>query len=275
MDPNLWNVRMTMRVLTYYEAQCMFYFNLYSMNNDEEIWYLWTIPADISKEGIHILIEFEPIEQQNIPITHDMNTTSLFEHITAVTQMISDEPSMWYSDVNNDDDEVDGSDGDEAISSQSESDDDNEPGEGEFQTPINPVNPVNPLDMRFVDKVQAVSAVRKYSVSVGREYRVLKMCRENGSRTDAYVPEIYLRQTYIKTYQANFHPVLSEYFWRDVPFNLTFYPPNIKKERGRKQGKRFQGEMDYRNLDSPPRCGRCRMPGHNRKNYNNPGPSNV
>ncbi|KAI5680585.1 hypothetical protein M9H77_01812 [Catharanthus roseus] len=77
------------------------------------------------------------------------------------------------------------------------------------------------------------------------------LCRENGSRTDAYVTEIYSRQTYRKTYQANFYPVLSENFWRDVPFNLTFYPPNMKKERGRKQGKRFQGEMDYRNLDSP------------------------
>ncbi|KAI5672556.1 hypothetical protein M9H77_12920 [Catharanthus roseus] len=96
MDPNLWNVRITMRVPTYYKAHRMFYFNLYSMNNDEEMQYLWTIPADISNEGIHILVEFEPIEQQNIPITHDMNTTSLPEHITAVTQMVSDEPSMLY-----------------------------------------------------------------------------------------------------------------------------------------------------------------------------------
>ncbi|KAI5678028.1 hypothetical protein M9H77_08978 [Catharanthus roseus] len=104
---------------------------------------------------------------------------------------------------------------------------------------------------------------------------VLAVCRENGSITDTYVPEIYSRQTYRRTYQANFHPVLSENIWRDVPFNLTFYPPNMKKERGRKHGKRFQGEMDYRNPDSPPRCDRCRMPGHSRKNFNNPGPSNV
>ncbi|KAI5659173.1 hypothetical protein M9H77_27966 [Catharanthus roseus] len=86
------------------------------------------------------------------------------------------------------------------------------------------------LGMRFVDKVQTVSAVRKYSVSVGREYRILKMCRKNGLRTDNYVPEIYSRQTYKRTYQANFHPILSENFWRDVPFNLTFYPPSMKKE---------------------------------------------
>ncbi|KAI5661802.1 hypothetical protein M9H77_21125 [Catharanthus roseus] len=95
------------------------------------------------------------------------------------------------------------------------------------------------LGIRFIDKVQAVSGVHKYSISVGREYQVLKMCRENGPRIDTYVPEIYLRQTYRRTYQANFHPVLSENFWRDVLFNLTFYPPNMKKELGRKQGKQF------------------------------------
>ncbi|KAI5667443.1 hypothetical protein M9H77_17296 [Catharanthus roseus] len=61
---------------------------------------------------------------------------------------------------------------------------------------------------------------------------VLAMCRENRSRTDTYVPKIYSRQTYKRTYQTNFHPILSENFWRDV--NLTFYPPNMKKERDRK-----------------------------------------
>ncbi|KAI5659644.1 hypothetical protein M9H77_28437 [Catharanthus roseus] len=139
-----------MRVPTYYEALRMFYFNLYSMNNDEEMRYLWTIPADISKEGIHILVEFEPIEKQNIPITHDMNTSFLTEHITAVTQMVSDELSILYSAANNDDNEVDGSDGDEAVSNQSESDDDNEQEEGDFQTPINPVNPVNSINENTV-----------------------------------------------------------------------------------------------------------------------------
>ncbi|KAI5677667.1 hypothetical protein M9H77_08617 [Catharanthus roseus] len=173
-----------------------------------------------------------------------MSTTSLPEHITGITQMVSDEPSMLYSVVNKDDDEVDRSDGDDAVSSQSESDDDNEPEEGEFQTPINHVNPVNPviektvqqwessqwfsnarydctqsgafldialgspvddtiesgtvrlldwndsmtdiqLGMRLVDKVQAVSAVRKYSVSVGRAYRVMK------SKIDTWTARCY------------------------------------------------------------------------------------
>ncbi|KAI5672167.1 hypothetical protein M9H77_12531 [Catharanthus roseus] len=77
--------------------------------------------------------------------------------------MVSDESSMLYSTVNNDDDEVDGSDGDDAVS------------KGDFQTPLNLINPVNP----------AVSAVRKYSISVGREYRVLK------SKIDTWTAKCY------------------------------------------------------------------------------------
>ncbi|KAI5657237.1 hypothetical protein M9H77_26030 [Catharanthus roseus] len=196
-----------MRVPSYYEMHHMFYFNLYRMNNDEEMRYLGTIPPYLAKEGLHILVEFEHIQQQNIPNTHNRNTTTLPEHITAVTQMVSDELFMLYSTVNNDDDEVDGSNGDDTVSSQFESNDDNDLEEGEFQTPLNPVNPVNPvtenivqqwessqrafldmgsgspiddlvesgivrlldwndsmtdilLGMRFIDKVQAISAIR-------------------------------------------------------------------------------------------------------------------
>ncbi|KAI5659201.1 hypothetical protein M9H77_27994 [Catharanthus roseus] len=131
MDSNLWNVRMTMRMPSYYEVHRMFYFNLYSMNNDQEMRYLWTISPQLAKEGIHILVEFDHIQRQNIPIPHDTNTTTLPEYITAVTQIVSDEPSMLYNTVNNDDDEVDESDGDDAVPSQSKSDDDNNPEEGE------------------------------------------------------------------------------------------------------------------------------------------------
>ncbi|KAI5648517.1 hypothetical protein M9H77_34522 [Catharanthus roseus] len=98
----------------------------------------------------------------------------------------------------------------------------------------------------------------------------LAVCRKNGTRADTYMPNIYSRETYRRTYQSHFHPVGLEKFWRDAPYNLTFHPPNMNNERGRKQGTRFRGEMDYRNLDSPPRCDRCRMPGHNIKNCNNP-----
>ncbi|KAI5648551.1 hypothetical protein M9H77_34556 [Catharanthus roseus] len=112
---------MTMRVPSYYEVHRMFYFNLYSMNNDEEMRYLWTIPPHRAKGGIHILVEFEQIQQYSIPITQDINTTNMTEHITAVDQ----------------------SDGDDTVSSHSESNDDNDSEEGELQTPINPVNPIN------------------------------------------------------------------------------------------------------------------------------------
>ncbi|KAI5655086.1 hypothetical protein M9H77_32273 [Catharanthus roseus] len=152
-----------------------------------------------------------------------MRVPSYYE-VHPVTQMVSDELSMLYTTVNNDDDEVDESDGDDADSSQSESDDDNDLEEGDCE---------------------------KWQTYTLPYLHVLAVCRKNGSRADTYVPEIYSRQTYRRTYQVNFHPVLSENFWRDVPFNLTFYPPNMKKERGTKQDKRFKGKMDYRNPDSP------------------------
>ncbi|KAI5672916.1 hypothetical protein M9H77_13280 [Catharanthus roseus] len=108
------------------------------MNNDEEMRYLWTIPFHHAKEGIHILVEFEQIQQHSIPITQDINTTNMTEYITTITHMISDELSMLYTTVNDDDDEVDQSDRDDAVSRQSESDDDNDPEEGELQTSVKP-----------------------------------------------------------------------------------------------------------------------------------------
>ncbi|KAI5664697.1 hypothetical protein M9H77_24020 [Catharanthus roseus] len=167
------------------------------------------------------------------------------------------------------------------------------------------------LGMRFVDKVQAVSAVLRLihgpqdvTITVTiitvheitrfvKEHTCLVQIEQNKHRNlsskfismsishlvanDPEIPVSNIIQEVQVLFQtgSNFHPVLSENFWRDVPFNLTFYPPNMKKERGRKQGKQFQGEMDYRNPNSPLRCGRCRMPGHNRKNCNNHGPGNV
>ncbi|KAI5672073.1 hypothetical protein M9H77_12437 [Catharanthus roseus] len=41
------------------------------------------------------------------------------------------------------------------------------------------------LGMRFIDKVQAISAVRKYSISMGREYQVLK------SKIDTWTARCY------------------------------------------------------------------------------------
>ncbi|KAI5661743.1 hypothetical protein M9H77_21066 [Catharanthus roseus] len=96
-------------------------------------------------------------------ISHnELKYNNMTEHITAVTQMVSNEPSMLYTTINNDDDEVDKSDGDDAISSQSELDYDNDP-EGELQTPLNPVNPVNSVTENIVpqwESSQWFSSVR-------------------------------------------------------------------------------------------------------------------
>ncbi|KAI5673388.1 hypothetical protein M9H77_13752 [Catharanthus roseus] len=79
-------------------------------------------------------------------------------------------------------------------------------------------------------------------------YNQREVCRESGTRPDAYVPYIYSRETYRRTYQSNFYSIGYEEFWRDAPYNLTFYPPNMNNQQGRKQDTRFCGEMDYRNL---------------------------
>ncbi|KAI5662522.1 hypothetical protein M9H77_21845 [Catharanthus roseus] len=85
----------------------------------------------------------------------------------------------------------------------------------------------------------------------------LAICKDNGTRPNACVLDIHSRETYKRIYQSNFYPVGYEDFWRDAPYNLTFYPPIMNNQWGRKHGTRFRGEMDYRNPDSPSRCSRC------------------
>ncbi|KAI5657780.1 hypothetical protein M9H77_26573 [Catharanthus roseus] len=139
MDPNLLNVRMTMKMHSYYESHHMFYFNLFNMNNDNEMRYLWTIAPDLAKEGIHILVEFIQIQHQTISSTQAINTTNMTEYVTTITQMFSHEPSMLYTIVTDDDAESDYSDEDYVASSQYESNDNNDVEEEELQTPVIPV----------------------------------------------------------------------------------------------------------------------------------------
>ncbi|KAI5661291.1 hypothetical protein M9H77_20614 [Catharanthus roseus] len=152
MDPNLWNVRMTMRVPSYYKVHRMFSCNLYSMNNDEKMRYLWTIQLHLAKEGTHILVEFRAYPATKYSKYTRQKYNNFARTYYSATQMVSDEPSMLYSTINNDDDEVDGSDEDDAVSGQSESDDDNNLEEEEFQSPLNPVNPVNPVIENIVQQ---------------------------------------------------------------------------------------------------------------------------
>ncbi|KAI5682494.1 hypothetical protein M9H77_03722 [Catharanthus roseus] len=111
---------MTMRVPLFYEEHHMFYFTLYSMNNDNKMRYLWTIVPNLAKEGIQVLVQFIPIRPQTVSITHDTNTINMTEHVIAITQIVSDEPSMLYPIVDEDDDENDHSDEDYVVSSESE-----------------------------------------------------------------------------------------------------------------------------------------------------------
>ncbi|KAI5657434.1 hypothetical protein M9H77_26227 [Catharanthus roseus] len=72
-------------------------------------------------------------------LNEDEGAFILRKAFMTITQMVSDEQSMLYPTVNDDDDEIDHSNEDYVISNQSESDDNNDAEEEELQTPINPV----------------------------------------------------------------------------------------------------------------------------------------
>ncbi|KAI5681253.1 hypothetical protein M9H77_02480 [Catharanthus roseus] len=117
--------------------------------------------------------------------------------------MVFHEPCILYTIVTDDDTEIDHSDEDYIASSQSKSDYNNDAEEQDAKydyaqsrafldmgsgSPIDDLVEFGTLrlpdwndsmtdiqlDMRFVDKVQAISVVQKWSISVGREYRVVK-----------------------------------------------------------------------------------------------------
>ncbi|KAI5681541.1 hypothetical protein M9H77_02769 [Catharanthus roseus] len=95
----------------------------------------WTIRPDISNEGIHVLVKFELIQSQTfseIQHTHvstDKDYSNIRQHVTAITQMVSDEPSILYLVIKEDDEDNDNSD--EGYGVSSASDDDNNPNDEE------------------------------------------------------------------------------------------------------------------------------------------------
>ncbi|KAI5654931.1 hypothetical protein M9H77_32118 [Catharanthus roseus] len=101
--------------------------------------YLWTIVPNLAKEDIHILVEFIQIPQQTVSSTQARNIINMTEHVIVITQMASHKPSMLYTTVNDDDDEIDHLSEDYVASSQSESDDNNDAEEEELQTLVIPV----------------------------------------------------------------------------------------------------------------------------------------
>ncbi|KAI5681347.1 hypothetical protein M9H77_02574 [Catharanthus roseus] len=220
-----------MRVPLFYEEHHMFYFTLYNMNNDNEMCYLWTIVPNLAKEGIQVFIEFIPIHPQTISITHDTNTINMTEYVIAITQIVFYEPSILYPTVDEDDDENDPLNEDYTVSSESESDDNNDAKEEQLQTLVNSAieNTVTQWESS-----QWFSSAR-YDYIQSRSFLDMgSVCRETGTRADTYVLDIYLRETYRRTYQSNFHPVRHENFWKDAPYKLTFHRPNMNNEQGRK-----------------------------------------
>ncbi|KAI5668771.1 hypothetical protein M9H77_18624 [Catharanthus roseus] len=82
----------------------------------------------------------------------------------------------------------------------------------------------NVYTLRMNNKSCSCGKWQAYTLSCSH---ALAVCRENDTRADTYVPDIYSRETYRRTYQSNFHSVGHENFWRDALYNLTFHLLNM------------------------------------------------
>ncbi|KAI5676525.1 hypothetical protein M9H77_07475 [Catharanthus roseus] len=56
----------------------------------------WTLPTN------RMISHAELIQRRTVPITHDRNTINMMEYVTTIRKMVSDEPSMLYSTINDD-----------------------------------------------------------------------------------------------------------------------------------------------------------------------------
>ncbi|KAI5675404.1 hypothetical protein M9H77_06354 [Catharanthus roseus] len=116
------------------------------MNNGDEMRYLWTISRDISKEGIHVLVEFDLIqsqifsEVQHTHISTDKDHSNIRQHVTTIIQIVSNEPSMLYQDVEEDDEDDEDADEDYNVPSESDYDNNTNDKEDDISTPVNPLS---------------------------------------------------------------------------------------------------------------------------------------
>ncbi|KAI5682976.1 hypothetical protein M9H77_04204 [Catharanthus roseus] len=121
-------------------------FEYKSRNNDNQMCYLRIIRHDISKEGIHIPVEFELIqpqtllEAQHTHVSTDENHSNIHQHVTEITQIISDEPSMFYPDVEEDNENNDDAHENYDVSNKSDDNDNPNNEENNISTLVNPLS---------------------------------------------------------------------------------------------------------------------------------------
>ncbi|KAI5683346.1 hypothetical protein M9H77_04574 [Catharanthus roseus] len=115
------------------------------MNNDDKMCYLWTTRPDISNEGIHVLVEFKLIQSHAISdVQHTYASIykdhpNVRQHVTIITQMVFDEPSMLYPNVQEDDED---DDADYDVSSASDNNNDDNDEEDDVSIPLNPLSSI-------------------------------------------------------------------------------------------------------------------------------------
>ncbi|KAI5656827.1 hypothetical protein M9H77_25620 [Catharanthus roseus] len=80
------------------------------------------------------------LDVQHTQVSTQKDHTNVHQHVTTITQMISDEPSIFYPDVEEDDEDDDDADADYDVSSVSDLDNGDNDEEDDISTPLNPLS---------------------------------------------------------------------------------------------------------------------------------------
>ncbi|KAI5675982.1 hypothetical protein M9H77_06932 [Catharanthus roseus] len=214
MDPNQWHVRMTMRVPLFYEEYKRFNYTFYNMNNDDEMCYLWAIRLDISKKRIHVLVEFESLQSQTFSDVQHTHVLMQEDHSNVrqhEDDEVNDDADADYdvlSAFNKDNGDNDKEDDNSTHLNPFTQWFSNTPydytssgafldmGSGEQIDDLIKSGTIRLLDlndamtdlqlgMRFIDKIQAISIVKKLPIRIGREFIVVK------SNSDQWTAKCY------------------------------------------------------------------------------------
>ncbi|KAI5674270.1 hypothetical protein M9H77_14634 [Catharanthus roseus] len=97
-------------------------------------------PAQQLRFGLVLIQSQTFLEVQHTNVSIEEDHPNITQHVTAITQMISNEPSMLYPSIEEDNDENDDAHEDYVVSSEFEDDNNDNDEEDDISTPVNPLS---------------------------------------------------------------------------------------------------------------------------------------
>ncbi|XP_016168251.1 uncharacterized protein LOC107610762 [Arachis ipaensis] len=98
-------------------------------------------------------------------------------------------------------------------------------------------------------------------------YHAIACCAHSRLNWASYVHEVYRMSELFNVYKHGFVPPIPEGLWPPYSGPTVIPDPNMRRTReGRPKATRIRESMDQSDVNQPKRCGRCRQPGHTRRN---------